>query len=101
MPTRKELVAHGRSEDEIAKEIGADCVIFQELDNLIESVSRFNPELKTFDVSVFTGKYVTGDITSNYLAKLEKSRGEEEKGSKEGLIETDVIGLHNSFQDTL
>ncbi|KAJ3332251.1 amidophosphoribosyltransferase [Blyttiomyces sp. JEL0837] len=61
MPTRKELIAFNRTEDQIAKELGADCVIFQDLEDLVEAVAKFNSSIKSFDVSVFTGDYITGN----------------------------------------
>ena len=61
MPTSKELVAYNRTEKEVAEEIGADSVIYQRLEDLISSVSKFNPKLSGLDVSVFNGRYVTGE----------------------------------------
>lgn len=79
MPSRAELVAHGRDEPEIAHAIGADLVIFQTLPNLIDSVKQFNPELGKFDCSVFSGEYVTGGVDETYLARLEGLRSENAK----------------------
>lgn len=76
MPSRSELVAYHRSPHQIAEVLGADLVIFQTLPDLISSVQQFNPELKNFDCSVFTGEYVTGDIDERYLAWVENSRSE-------------------------
>ncbi|KAL1735408.1 phosphoribosyltransferase-like protein [Schizophyllum commune] len=76
MPSRVELVAHDRNEEEIAAHIGADHVIFQKLPDLIRSVSQFNPALTTFDCSVFTGEYVTGGVDEGYLAHLEGLRAD-------------------------
>lgn len=96
MPTRQELVAHERNIDQVAEEIGADKVIYQELDDLVQSVRRFNPTIKTFDTSVFDKHYVTGDIDDRYLAQLEGVRSE---GTKSRLsIDSDCVGLYNSFQ---
>lgn len=60
MPCRKELVAHERIDNEIAREIGADCVIYQELDKFVECVRGANDKIDGFEISVFTGDYVTG-----------------------------------------
>jgi amidophosphoribosyltransferase len=76
MPSRKELVAYQREPDQIANVIGADLVIYQTLPDLVRSVQQFNPELTAFDCSVFTGKYVTGDIDEEYLGWVEKNRAE-------------------------
>jgi amidophosphoribosyltransferase len=80
MPTRAELVAHGRNTEEIATAIGADLVIFQKLTDLISSVRQFNPSITTFDCSVFTGEYVTGGVDEVYLQHLEKMRTDNVKG---------------------
>lgn len=64
MPSTRELVASGRSVEQIAERIGADRLIFQDLDDLKVSVSEENPRLKTFDCSIFTGEYIAGRIES-------------------------------------
>ncbi len=74
MPTRQELIASGRSDEEIAREIGADALIYQELDALTEDVRRINPSLSVFETSCFDGRYVTGDVTPEYLALIESLR---------------------------
>ena len=77
MPTRKELLATGRTLEQITQETGADGIIFQELDALIRAVREANPELTEFDTSCFDGHYLTGDIDEEYLNKLEASDTEE------------------------
>lgn len=84
MPSRTELVAHGRDEPEIAKEIGADLVIFQTLPDLISSVRQFNLSIEQFDCSVFTGEYVTGGVDDAYLLHLEQLRADNVKGKAQG-----------------
>jgi amidophosphoribosyltransferase len=74
MPTRQELIAYGRSEAEICREITADALVYQDLDALKASISDCNPSIKSFEASCFDGIYVTGDITSEYLAELEYAR---------------------------
>jgi len=74
MPTRAELIAAHRSEDEVAREIGADALIYQDLDALKEAVRRVNPKLTSFETSCFDGHYITGDITTDYLRSIEISR---------------------------
>jgi amidophosphoribosyltransferase len=74
MPTRSELIATGRTEQEIATEIGADAVIYQDLPALIRAVQASNPALEQFETSCFDGDYVTGDVTSEYLGELETRR---------------------------
>jgi amidophosphoribosyltransferase len=74
MPTREELLATNRSDDEIAREIGADALIYQELDALMRDVRQHNSAIHGFDASCFDGKYITGDITEEYLAAVEGNR---------------------------
>jgi amidophosphoribosyltransferase len=62
---------------------------------MISSVSKFNPAIKEFDVSVFTGNYVTGDIDEQYIQSLESKRTEGSKKRRTPIAE-DVIGLHNN-----
>ncbi|KAJ1880285.1 hypothetical protein GGH92_006956, partial [Coemansia sp. RSA 2673] len=93
MPSIEELVASGRSDDDVAGAIGADMVFFQDLDDLIASCRAFNPRIAAFDTSVFDGKYVTGDVTAEYLHKLEMRRSDAAKQKKPG--DGEVIGLHN------
>ena len=74
MPTRAELIAYGRSAEEVCREITADAMIYQEVDALKRSISDVNPALKNFEASCFDGVYITGDITPDYLDRLEASR---------------------------
>ncbi len=70
MPTREELIANGRDKDEIAREIGADGCVFQDLAELEQVVKSLNPAIDSFDTSCFSGRYPTGDIDEAYLQKL-------------------------------
>jgi amidophosphoribosyltransferase len=74
MPSCSDLIAASRSEKEVEKLIGADWLIYQTLEDLIECVSEENPSLSEFDSSIFDGRYVTGDIDQPYLLKLHKAR---------------------------
>jgi len=74
MPTREELLATNRSDPEIAREIGADALIYQEIDALVRDVGGTNPAISGFDASCFDGKYITGDISAEYLAAVEGNR---------------------------
>jgi len=74
MPTQKELIATGRDNHEIAEIIGADALVYQDIDAMERSITDLNPALKQFDTSCFTGEYVTGDITPAYLEQLGESR---------------------------
>ena len=95
MPSVNELVAHGRSEEEVAKEIGADWLIYQELDDLIGSARKGNRKIKQFDTSCFTGEYVTGDVSRDYLDHLEVLRSDKAKVQREG-GEVALTDLSNS-----
>jgi len=74
MPTRQELIANGRSDEEIAREIGADALIYQDLAALEQDVRTVNPAITVFETSCFDGQYVTGDVTPEYLSFLETLR---------------------------
>ena len=74
MPTRSELIATGRTEAEIAVELCADAVIYQDLDALRAAVRAANPSLGRFETSCFDGNYITGDVTSQYLDDVELRR---------------------------
>lgn len=77
IPTRYELVAFNRSYDEITEALGADRVIYNDLQDVVDSVRAFNPDvLNDFEDSCFSGKYVTDEITEVYLAALEEKRGD-------------------------
>lgn len=77
IPTRYELVAFNRTYDEITEALGADRVIYNDLQDVVDSVRAFRPEvLGEFEDSCFSGKYVTAEITEGYLAALEQKRGE-------------------------
>lgn len=78
MPTSRELIAYGRSDEEIAREIGADRLIYQSLEALVEDCRSVNPRIQNFETSCFTGDYITGDITPEYLADVEAQRNDGE-----------------------
>ena len=78
---RKELVANDKSESEVAEIIGADELIYQNLNDLISSVQEGNPEIKEFETSIFTGNYPT-EIDDDYLENLEEERSDIIKMSK-------------------
>lgn len=82
MPSREELLATGRTDEEICKEIGADALIYQDLDALKESIMKSNPHLTAFDSSCFDGKYVTGDVDAAYLNRIEAARSDVNKKQK-------------------
>jgi len=90
MPTRDELIASGRSHDEIAREIGCDALIYQELDALIGDVRSVNPSVTNFEASCFSGQYITGDVTQDYLDGVEAQRRD---GAKAGTAAATQLDL--------
>jgi len=71
MPTRDELIAYGRTEEEVCREITADALVYQDVEALKRSISDLNPALKSLEASCFDGHYITGDISRDYLDRLE------------------------------
>ncbi|MCF6362719.1 MAG: amidophosphoribosyltransferase [Gammaproteobacteria bacterium] len=94
MPSVNELVGHDRDDRQIAEVIGADWLVYQDLDDLIETARRGNPEVRQFDTSVFDGNYVTGDITRDYLDFVEGRRNDGVRSSQQE--DNAVIDLYNS-----
>ncbi|MGB0721062.1 MAG: amidophosphoribosyltransferase [Gammaproteobacteria bacterium] len=95
MPNAHELIAHGRTDEEVAEAIGADGLIYQDLDDLKESVRRGNRKISSFDASVFDGRYVTGDVSEGYLEQLELVRSDEEKERKNRIAGNELLGVHS------
>ncbi len=94
MPAACELVGHGRSEAEIAVEIGADALIYQRLDDLWEAVGRTNSKLQRFDSSCFDSDYVTGSVSNDYLATLERTRSDDNKHQQQ-VVAKEFLDLRN------
>jgi len=90
MPTRAELIAAQRSEDEVAREIGADALVYQDLDELKDAVRRANPRLTSFETSCFDGIYITGDITSDYLRAIELQRDAKRDSTEDDAAQLDL-----------
>ncbi|QKT04603.1 amidophosphoribosyltransferase [Ectothiorhodospiraceae bacterium 2226] len=95
MPSAKELIAHERAEEDVATAIGADRLIYQELDDLVAAVRKGNPRLTRFDNSVFDGDYITGDVTPDYLDQLEQHRNDAMKERQETKNDA-IIDLWNA-----
>jgi len=90
MPAAHELIAHNRTEDEVCEAIGADRLIYQDLDDLIEAVRKGNPDIKHFDTSCFSNEYITGDIDDSYLERTEALRNDHaqtERNSENSILE--------------
>ena len=84
MPTSEELIAADRDEAEINRVIGADALIYQDLDDLKAAVRALNPAINFFETSCFDGCYVTGDITAEYLSGVASKRGESSDAHDDG-----------------
>ena len=83
MPAASELIAAGRTDYEVCRMIGADWLIYQDLKDLIKSVRYDNAEIDEFDTSCFSGFYVTGDVSEDYLRDLESQRSDGAKSQRE------------------
>jgi amidophosphoribosyltransferase len=93
MPAASEFVAHGHTVEEIAKYIGVDWLVYQDLVDLIECVAGINSSIDRFDCSVFDGQYVTGNVDDEYLNRIEALRNDSAKAQELGNAE--VMELHN------
>ena len=82
MAATTELIAHQRTEEEVCESIGADWLIYQDLDDLIQAASEGNPNIQQFECSIFDGNYVTSDIDADYLKNLERNRNDKTKKEK-------------------
>jgi amidophosphoribosyltransferase len=89
MPAATELVAAGRSVEEVRQFIGADWLIYQDLDALVESVHHENAEIESFDTSCFSGKYVTDDVGKAYLEDLEARRANSVKAERDARVRSE------------
>ncbi len=74
MPTKDELIAHGRSVEEIRVFIGADQLIYKDVDAMKRVVAALNPKIASFEASCFDGRYITGDVTADDFATMEAQR---------------------------
>ena len=99
MPSAFELIAHGYSDENVGKLIGADWLVYQDLPDLIECAAEGNASIRDFDCSVFDGHYVTGNIDQQYLDKIENIRSDAAKKTR---VSRDInynenlaIDLHN------
>jgi amidophosphoribosyltransferase len=100
MPVADELIAHGRTEDEVCELIGADWLVYQDLDDLVSSSKEGNEDVEQFECSVFDGHYLTGGVDEGYLAHIEAERKDEAKSERRSSRNADeddlIIGLHNA-----
>ncbi|MBU2571458.1 MAG: amidophosphoribosyltransferase [Gammaproteobacteria bacterium] len=94
MPVVEELIAHGRTEDEVCEAIGADRLIYQDLEDLIEAVRRGNRDIQHFDTSCFSREYITGDIDDAYLENVQALRNDDAQAKRNS--ENFIIEMQNS-----
>jgi amidophosphoribosyltransferase len=99
MPAVSELIAHGRTDEKIEELIGADRLIYQDLHGLIRSVRHDNSDIEQFDTSCFSGEYVTGDVTDEYLRVLEEERSDSAKSNREARYQMPDLGLAEEAND--
>ncbi len=97
MPTSDELIAHNRSTEEIAKLIGADWLIYQDLEDLYKAIQLCNPNITQLEDSVFTGRYVTGEISPTYFKKLHQTRNDLVQSGTTASVNTNgqIVEIYN------
>ena len=83
MPTSEELIAHNRTTEEVCELIGADSLIYQDLEALVDAARRGNPEIAAFEQSCFSGEYITGDVSEVYLRHVSTLRSDEAKQQRD------------------
>jgi amidophosphoribosyltransferase len=98
MPSASELIAHGRTVEQVCKKIGADWLVYQDLDDLIRCSADGNDNIDAFDCSVFSGEYITGDVDQQYLDHIETQRNDEAQSMKRAAQQEEgaVVGIHNN-----
>ena len=97
MPAREEFVAHERTDEEVAREIGADWLMYQTIEDLKASTHEGNPHVDDFECSAFDGNYITGDVGEDYLRRISAARNDVTKNQQEldFSSHTNVLDLHN------
>lgn len=93
MPAAHELIAHERSDEQVCDALGADWLIYQDLDDLIRAVKKGNDDISRFDTSCFDKFYITGDVDQPYLDQLEENRSDAAKHERD--IQHSIIDLHS------
>jgi amidophosphoribosyltransferase len=98
MPSASELIAHDRTVEEVCELIGADWLVFQDLDDLVRCSAEGNEAIPQFDCSVFSGEYITGDVDQQYLDHIEAQRNDEAQSAKRAAAQEEgaVVGIHNN-----
>ena len=99
MPSAQELIAHGRTPEEVGEAIGCDWMLYQDLEDLKDCVTQFNSSIREFDTCVFDGEYVTGTVTRDYLDSINAKRNDDAKASREDEADqgNESANLHKAF----
>jgi amidophosphoribosyltransferase len=95
MPTRAELIASNRDDEQIRAAIGADALVYQDIEAMKRAVREVGPHLESFEASCFDGVYITGDITPEYLDRVENARLAD-PGSSDEAVATAQMNLQFS-----
>jgi amidophosphoribosyltransferase len=99
MPAARELIAHGRTTEQVCHEIGADWLVYQDLPDLKDCLTEGNPRITEFECSVFDGNYIAGNVDQHYLDQLEDRRNDKAREQDNARYLADdrdfAIGLHN------
>ncbi len=97
MPSANELIAHGRTDEEVGELIGADWILYQDIQDLVESTQGGGVHIDAFDCSVFDGKYVTGDIDDQYLSSIDADRNDSAKLASVTSESNDTHNMHHQL----
>src|SRR6056297_490319 len=97
MPSASELIAHNRSDQEVCELIGADWLVYQDLEDLVACSREGNSQVDGFDCSVFDGAYITGDVDQHYLEHIDRLRNDDAQSRMRSHFQEEgaVVGLHN------
>ncbi len=97
MPSARELIAHGRTVEQVCQLIGADWLVYQDLEDLVQCSLEGNPDADGFDCSVFDGNYITGDVDQGYLDQLDAQRNDEAMTALRSRQQAEgaLVGIHN------
>ncbi len=98
MPAAHELIAAGRSEEQVQQFIGADWLVYQGLDDLVHAVDHDKSDIVSFDTSCFSGEYVTGDVSREYLNELEVARSNLAKARRDERVRQEELGDDDTIQ---
>ena len=95
MPSRSELVANGRTDEEIGQFIGADRLLYQRLEDLIEAVREGNPKISRVDASCFDGRYITGNVSADFLQMVAGARSDQAKTQRTEALDVAEISAYH------